>query len=107
MKKVLVICFLKVPLLARAAWQLQYSPKACGTLRKHFTKTFSQPDTPSVNDAEIDRSYFLALQQDQKFLQNQKLLPDAEAPVHAEAPVKTRAPVVTESHHSYFGLQKL
>ena len=103
MKKVLVICFLKVPLLARAAWQLQYSPKACGTLRKHFTKTFSQPDTPSVNDAEIDRSYFLALQQDQKFLQNkkQKLLPDAEAPV------KTRAPVVTESHHYYFGLQKL
>ena len=60
-------------------------------------------------EPEIDRSGFLPLLQDQKLLQNQKqkLLPDTEGPVHAEAPVKTRAPVVTESHHSYFGLQKL
>ena len=59
--------------------------------------------------AEIDRSRFLPLLQDQKLLQNQKqkLLPDTEAPVHAGATVKTGAPVVTESHHSYLGLQKL
>ena len=58
---------------------------------------------------EINQSNFLPLLQDQKLRQNQKqkLLPDAEAPVHAGAPVKTGAPVVTESHHSYFGLQKL
>ena len=50
---------------------------------------------------------FFPLLQDQKLLENQKqkLLPDTEAPVHAG--VKTGAPVVTESHHSYFGLQKL
>ena len=62
-----------------------------------------------TNHPEIDRSGFLPLLQDQKLLQNQKekLLPDTEAPVHAEAPVKTGAPVVTESHHSYVGLQKL
>ena len=57
----------------------------------------------------IDRSVFLPLLQDQKLLQKQKqkLLPDTEAPVYAEAPVETGAPVVTESHHSYIGLQKL
>ena len=45
-RKCFVICFLKVPLLAWAAWQLQYSSVACGTLRKHFTKPYSQPDAP-------------------------------------------------------------
>ena len=33
----------KFPLLAWAAWQLQFSPMACGTLRKHFTEPFTQP----------------------------------------------------------------
>ena len=63
----------------------------------------------SCVDSEIDRSVFLPLLQDQMLLQNQKqkLLPDTEAPVHAEAPVKTRAPVVTDTNHSYIGLQKL
>ena len=30
-------------MLAWAAWQLQFSPTACGTLRKHVTKPFTQP----------------------------------------------------------------
>ena len=34
------------PLLAWAAWQLQFSPAACGTLRKHVTKHFPQPAAP-------------------------------------------------------------
>ena len=29
-----------------AAWQLQFSPTACGTLRKHVTKPFPQPAAP-------------------------------------------------------------
>ena len=37
-----VKCFLKVSI----AQQLQYSSTSCGTLRKHFTKPFLQPDTP-------------------------------------------------------------
>ena len=31
-------------LLASAARQLQYTPMACGTLGRHFTQLFSQPD---------------------------------------------------------------
>ena len=38
--------FWKFPLLTWAAQQLQYIPTASGTLIKHFTKPFSQPDTP-------------------------------------------------------------
>ena len=33
-------------MLAWAAWQLQFSPAACGTLRKHVTKPFPQPTAP-------------------------------------------------------------
>ena len=43
-KNSFVKCFLKVPMLALAAQQLRYSPTACGIMRKHFTKHFSQPD---------------------------------------------------------------
>ena len=43
-KNSFVKCFLKVPMLALAAQQLRYSPTACGIMRKHFTKPFSQPD---------------------------------------------------------------
>ena len=32
-----------------AAWQLQFSPAACGTLRKHVTKHFPQPAAQTVN----------------------------------------------------------
>ena len=38
-----VAYFLKFPLLAWAAWQLQFSPAARGTRRKHVTKPFTQP----------------------------------------------------------------
>ena len=41
-KKVLLTFFWKFIFLVWAAWQLQYSPTACGTLRKHF----SQPAAP-------------------------------------------------------------
>ena len=41
-EKDVVKCFLK----AWAARQLQYSPTACGTPRKHSTKPFSQPYDP-------------------------------------------------------------
>ena len=34
------------PFLARVAWQLQFSPTACGTLRKRVTKPFPQPAAP-------------------------------------------------------------
>ena len=33
-------------MLAWAAWQLQFSPDACGTLRKHVAKPFPQPAAP-------------------------------------------------------------
>ena len=46
-EKRFVKCFLKVS-LAWAAWQLQYSLMAGGTLRKHFTKPFSQPAAPDL-----------------------------------------------------------
>ena len=36
----------KFPLLALSAWPLQFSPTACGTLRKHVTKPFQQPAAP-------------------------------------------------------------
>ena len=39
-KQVLLPVFRKIPLLTWAARQLQYSPTACGTLRKHLTKLF-------------------------------------------------------------------
>ena len=39
-------CNWEFPLLVWAAWQLQFSPAACGTLRKHVTKPFSQPAAP-------------------------------------------------------------
>ena len=45
-KKVLLNVFCTFALLAWAAQQLQYSPTSCGTLWKHFTKPFSQPDAP-------------------------------------------------------------
>ena len=38
-------------LLAWAAWQLQFSPAACGTLRKHVTKPFPQPAAPDCRHA--------------------------------------------------------
>ena len=38
--------FQKVPLLARAARELLFSPTACGTLRKHVTKPFPHPAAP-------------------------------------------------------------
>ena len=38
--------FLKFPLLAWAAWQLQFSPTACGTLRKYVKKPLPQPAAP-------------------------------------------------------------
>ena len=37
-----------------AAWQLQFSPAACGTLRKHVTKPFPRPAAP---DCIITREY--------------------------------------------------
>ena len=40
-----VICFPEVP-LAWAAWQLQYSPTAWGTLRQKFTKPSEQVAAP-------------------------------------------------------------
>ena len=43
---VLYHVFWKFPLLAWAAWQLQFSPPACGTLRKHVTKPFPQFAAP-------------------------------------------------------------
>ena len=41
--------FWKFSLLAWAAWQLQFSPAACGTLRKHVTKLFPQPAAPDCS----------------------------------------------------------
>ena len=38
--------FWKFPLLAWVAWQLQYSPTACGTLGKHFTQPSEQVAAP-------------------------------------------------------------
>ena len=34
---------------AWAAWQLQFSPAACGTLGKHVTKRFPQPAAPDCS----------------------------------------------------------
>ena len=36
------------PLLAWAVCQLQFSPMACGILRKHFTKPFTQTCRPAL-----------------------------------------------------------
>ena len=41
--------FCKFLLLAWAAWQLQFSPSACGTLRKHVTKPCPQPAAPDCS----------------------------------------------------------
>ena len=49
-EKVLLYVFCKFPLLAWAAWQLQYSPTACGTLGKHFTKPFLQVAAPECRN---------------------------------------------------------
>ena len=46
-------CFLEVPLLAWAAWQLQFSPTACRTHRKHATKPFPQHAAPLALDAAV------------------------------------------------------
>ena len=43
-EKVLQHVFWKFPLLVWVAWQVQFSPSACGTLRKHvIIKPFPQP----------------------------------------------------------------
>ena len=47
-------------MLAWAAWQLQFSPTACGTLRKHVTKPLTQPAAP---DCRGRSSLFLFLGQ--------------------------------------------
>ena len=45
-------------MLAWAAWQLQFSPVACGTLRKHVTKPFPQPAAPpcTYDDFSVEDS---------------------------------------------------
>ena len=49
-----VVCFLEVPLAWSACQlRLQFSPAACGTLRKHVTKPFPQPAAPDCA-ASID-----------------------------------------------------
>ena len=47
--KLIVLCFLKVPRACLAEWQLKYSPNACGTRGKHFTKPFLQVSTPECS----------------------------------------------------------
>ena len=44
---------MKLPLLAWAAWQLQFSPAACGTSRKHVTKPFPQPAAPDCRTLRL------------------------------------------------------
>ena len=46
------------PLLAWAAWQLQLSPAACGTLRTHVTKPFLQPAAPDCTVTLSSRLMF-------------------------------------------------
>ena len=45
-EKGFVTSFLMFHLLAWAAWQLQFSPTACGTLIKHVAQPFPQPAAP-------------------------------------------------------------
>ena len=42
---------------AWAAWQLQLSPTACGTLRKHVTKSLTQPAAPDCSKHKIGFKY--------------------------------------------------
>ena len=62
--KVLLYVLCKFPLLAWAAWQLQYSPTACGTLRKHFTKPFLRVAAPECNRSSnmiVEESFTLEI----------------------------------------------
>ena len=69
-EKRFVKCFLKVS-LAWAAWQLQYSPTAWGTLRKQFTKPSEQvagppgsaSSTEFLNDQDRDQIFGLDCRQ--------------------------------------------
>ena len=45
-------------LLAWAAWQLQFTPSACGTLRRHVTKHFPQPPAPDCIKYEGKYTYY-------------------------------------------------
>ena len=53
--------FQKFPLLAWAAWQLQYSLTALGTLRKQFTNPSEQvatpPSSPAASRTELDAPF--------------------------------------------------
>ena len=53
-EKVLLYAFCKFPLLAWAAWQLQYSPTACGTLGEHFKEPFYKLPPKSIVDMVLD-----------------------------------------------------
>ena len=54
-EKVWYHVFWKFPLLAWAAWQLQFSPAAWGSLRKHVAKPFLQPAAPLCKALTGDR----------------------------------------------------
>ena len=44
------------PCSAWAAWQLQFIPTACGTLRKHLTKPSTQPAAPDCTQRDVSLS---------------------------------------------------
>ena len=53
-ENILSSIFWKFPLLARAAWQLQFSPTACRTLKIHVTQPFPQPAASDCSGAHTN-----------------------------------------------------